>query len=87
MTCRVAGIIDSHNAALCGILSAPKSNVLVIKPIINDTDNDAAAIVGLRQAKLGTAQDLTGMSDAQRAIGTQLHELAEVITKHSRNLS
>ena len=87
MTCRVAGIIYPHNAALCSILSISKGNVLVIKSIINDTDNDAAAIVGLRQSKLSTAQDLTGMSDAQRAIGTQLHELAEVITKHSRNLS
>ena len=60
------GIINPDYACFVHVVIGSESTMLEIKPLINNTDDDALAVETMRQAILLPVDDLTGMGHAHR---------------------
>ena len=61
--------------------------MLVVKACINDADDNARAVITLRQAVFGAVDYLAGVSHAQGGVGAQVNKLADFHIDNTRHLS
>ena len=74
----ISRVIHPDDAGLCLVIGTLESLVLVIKSTVDDADYHATAIIGMRQTRRRASQHSPRMGDTHGAVGTQLHDLADL---------
>ena len=77
MTSIVSRIIHPRDAA-CIADRVAECIVLIVKSSVNNADDHATAVIGLQKTIIHAIDYPIGMSDAKRAVGTELHELTDL---------